>query len=510
LQQVSAPLQEDGSPSDEAAAKHIASALSKGSHVFEWRHRRPDDGDWDAEVHLMSFQHGKRTLLQFSLQDITERKRAEDKLEQLAFFDTLTGLPNRALLLDRLQQTLAASQRQDQPVTLLFLDLDRFKEINDTLGHSIGDGVLKGVARRLQGVLRQEESMARIGGDEFVVVAAGADQMASALVAERLIAALGEPIEVRGHRFAQGVSIGIAQFPHDGATPELLLRHADVAMYGAKSAGSGYRFYRPEMSEGLAERMALARDLKAALQKGRAELELYFQPQVDLRGGELIGAEALMRWHRPGREPIGPAVFVPIAEERGMMGELGAWVLQHACQQLNTWQAEGLRLPGRLAVNIAAQQIESPDFPDQALGIVRNAGLSPAQFELELTESGLMHNVELAINIAGRLKAAGFAMAIDDFGTGYSSLAYLKRLPANKVKIDMSFVRDMLVDRNDHAIVTTIIAMGRTLDLRTIAEGVETLQQAEALLALGCDEAQGYYFGRPEPAAIFARKWLGC
>lgn len=506
---VSAPLQDDGSTSAEAATRHIELALRKGSDVFEWRHRLPDGEEWDAEVHLMSFHHQERTLLQFSLQDVTERKRAEDKLEQLAFFDTLTGLPNRALLLDRLQQILATAQRHERGVTLLYLDLDRFKEINDTQGHTVGDIVLKEIASRFEAVLRADESIARMGGDEFVVIVAGASQVATALVAERLTGALAAPVEVNGLPFSLGMSIGIVQYPADGTTPELLLRHADVAMYRAKSSGGGYRFYRPEMSEGLAEHMALAHDLRAALQGQHGELALHYQPQVDLRNGALIGAEALIRWHHPDQGMISPAAFIPIAEERGMMGELGAWVLREACRQLNTWQAEGLALPGRLAVNIATQQIESADFPDQAVAIVRNAGLSPEQFELELTESGLMRNVELAINIAGRLKVAGFALAIDDFGTGYSSLAYLKRLPANKIKIDMSFVRDMLEDRNDKAIVTTIIAMGRTLELQTIAEGVETVNQAESLLELGCGEAQGYHFGRPEPAASFAERWLG-
>ncbi len=505
---VSAPAQHGGLPSAEAASEHIRQALEQGSRVFEWRHRRPDGTEWDAEVHLMAFDYQGRTLIQFSLQDITERKTAKDALQRLAFYDTLTELPNRALLLDRLGQALATVHRHEQSLALLFLDLDRFKEINDTQGHSVGDRVLQEVARRFQSVLRQDESMARMGGDEFVVLAMGADQVVSALIAERLIAALAVPLEIMGHRFSLSASIGIVLYPQDGRTPDDLLQHADVAMYRAKSSGGGYRFYRPEMSAGLAERMMLARDLRAALQRRGGELSLHFQPQIKLENGELVGAEALMRWHRPEHGDISPALFIPIAEERGMMAELGTWVLEEACRQLNTWQAEGRSLPGRLAVNIATQQIESLDFPDLALAIVRRAGLSPSQFELELTESGLMRDVELAINIAGRLKAAGFALAIDDFGTGYSSLAYLKRLPMSKVKIDMSFVNDMLIDHNDYAIVNTIIGMGRTLDLMTLAEGVETRAQAETLLAMGCYQAQGYYFGRPEPGAAFARRWL--
>jgi diguanylate cyclase (GGDEF)-like protein/PAS domain S-box-containing protein len=505
---VTTPFQYDGRPSAEVIEEHVRLGLEQASDVFEFRHRRPDGSEWDAEVHLMAFRFSDRTLLQISLQDITERKGAKAKLQRLAFYDTLTGLPNRALLLDRLEQALANAQRHEQSLGLLFLDLDHFKEINDTQGHSMGDRVLQEVARRFQSVLRQDESMARMGGDEFIVLAAGADQVTAALIAERLLATLNEPLAAMGNRFSLAASIGIVLYPLDGKTADDLLQHADVAMYRAKSSGGSYRFYRSEMSNGLAERMVLVRDLKAALQKHHGELSLHYQPQVSLEDGRLTGAEALMRWHSPEHGMLSPAVFIPIAEERGLMVELGAWVLEEACQQLNTWQAEGLMLPGRLAVNIATQQIESIDFPEQALAIVRRAGLSPEMFDLELTESGLMRNVELAINIAGRLKAMGFSLSIDDFGTGYSSLAYLKRLPVGKVKIDISFVRDMLDDHNDYAIVNTIIGMGRTLDMTTLAEGVETPAQAETLLAMGCLAAQGYHFGAPESAAAFARRWL--
>jgi diguanylate cyclase (GGDEF)-like protein/PAS domain S-box-containing protein len=505
---ISPPLQPDGRTSVEAGREFTRRGLEEGNVVFEWRVRDRDGSEWDAEIHLMAFHHAGRALLQCSLQDITERKLARERLQQLAFYDTLTGLPNRAQLMDSLRRALSAALRHNTPVALLFLDLDRFKEINDTRGHGIGDSVLQRVARRFQAVLREEENLARMGGDEFVVLAEGVDQVGSALIAERLLGALSTPLDVNGDEYVIGASIGIVLSPADGTTPDELLRHADVAMYRAKSSGGGYRFYRPEMSEGLSERMILANDLKATLGRGGHDLELHYQPQFDLRSDLLVGAEALIRWRHPRLGFITPAQFIPIAEERGMMADLGAWVLAEACRQLNTWQAEGYALPGRLAINIATQQIESIDFPDQALGIVRRAGLSPEQFELELTESGLMRNVELAVNIAGRLRAMGFALAIDDFGTGYSSLAYLKRLPMATVKIDMSFVRDMLDDHNDYAIVSTIIAMGRTLEMQTLAEGVETLAQAETLFAMGCYTAQGYLFGRPERPAAFAQRWL--
>ncbi len=508
---VSAPLQEDGSDAGEAARAHIEQALTRGSHVFEWRHRRPDGEEWDAEVRLMTFHHAGRTYLQFSLQDITERKQVARQLEYLAFHDVLTSLPNRVLLLDRLRQALVLARRRRGETCLLLLDLDRFKEINDTQGHSVGDAVLVEVSRVFQAVLRQGESIARVGGDEFVVLAPGADQAAAEMIAERLVAALRIPLEVKGQSFSLGVSIGIAGSPADGDTAEILLRHADIAMYRAKAAGGGYRCYSADMSAGLAERMALARDLKAELRgqngDGAPALTLHFQPQVSLRDHGLVGAEVLLRWRR-GEAMVSPAEFIAIAEERGMMGELGDWVLTRACHQLSAWQQAGTPLRGRLAINIAAQQIESALFPAQAEAIIREAGLDPTQFELELTESGLMHNVDLALAHIVRLQDSGFAFAIDDFGTGYSSLAYLKRLPVDKIKIDISFVRDMLEDRNDHAIVHTIIGMGRTLELTIIAEGVETEAQAGALLALGCDEAQGYHFGRPLPAAAFAQRWL--
>jgi len=505
---VSTTLQPCGRTSQERVGEHIRTALENQYDVFEWRHRRPDGSEWDAEVHLMAFAYRDQKLLQISLQDITERNGAKIKLQHLAFYDTLTGLPNRALLLDRLEQALSTALRHAQPLALLFVDLDHFKEINDTQGHTIGDRVLQEVARRFQSVLRHDESMARMGGDEFVVLAAGADQVGAALIAERLIAALGEPLETMGRQFSLSASIGIVLHPLDGQSSDDLLQHADVAMYRAKAAGGGYRFYQPEMSHGLAERMVLLRDFKTALQQDNGELSLHYQPQVRLDSGKLIGAEVLMRWHSAAHGRVSPALFIALAEERGLMTELGAWVLQHACRQLNIWQAEGRALPARLAVNIATQQIESIDFPDQALAIVHQAGLSPHMFDLELTESGLMRNVEQAISIAKRLKAAGFSLAIDDFGTGYSSLSYLKRLPLDKVKIDISFVRDMLVDHNDYAIVNTIIGMGRTLDMTTLAEGVETAAQAETLLAMGCLAAQGFHFGRPESAEAFAAHWL--
>ena len=505
---VAAPVQYDGRASAEVAREYLDMALRRGSQIFEWRHRRPNGEEWDAEVHLMAFAHGDETLLQFSLQDITERKRAEEKLEHLAFYDPLTGLPNRALFQDRLSQAINAGMRHGKLVAVMFLDLDRFKEINDTQGHAVGDLVLVEVAHRFQAVLRQEESLARVGGDEFIVLAQVLDQSAAVLIAERVRMALAVPVEVKGLHYPLRVSIGIAMYPDDGRTADDLFKHADVAMYRAKAYGSGYRFYEPEMSAGMADRLALARDLQQALHGPAGQLALHYQPQVKLATRSLVGVEALLRWKHPTLGMVSPGAFIPIAEERGMMRELGEWVFREACRQVARWQAAGLHLHGRLAINVAAQQMDDKEFATMALAIVEEAGLKADMFELELTESGLMRNVGQAMGLMGTLKVMGFALAIDDFGTGYSSLAYLKQLPADKIKIDMSFVRDMLENHNDHAIVATIIGMGRNLRLKTIAEGVETPNQVEVLLALGCDEAQGYFFSQPLAAEEFARAWL--
>lgn len=439
--------------------------------------------------------------------DITQRKATDEKIRHLALFDTMTGLPNRTLFMDRLKQTLANAERHGRQLAILFMDLNRFKEINDTQGHGVGDQVLVEVARRFQTTLRGEETLARLGGDEFVVVAEAVNHVAAILIVERLQQALVEAIAINGHTFSVGVSIGIAFYPEDGLTSEDLLKRADIAMYRAKALGGGHLAYQPEMSVGLADRMQIAKNLSHAMHAG--ELELYYQPKVHLDTGTLSGAEALLRWNDPERGWVSPAEFIPIAETRGMMGALGKWVLQEACRQMKAWQQAGLQFPGRLAINLAAQQLDEGDIAGNILKIVRAAGLTPACLELELTESGMMGNVDRAIEVMQVLKTAGFALSIDDFGTGYSSLSYLKRLPADTLKIDISFVRDMLKDHHDYSIVTTIIGMARNLGLKAIAEGVEESAQAEALLALGCDEAQGYYFGHPEPAHVFAQKWLG-
>lgn len=494
---------------DPAAFDEVASrVLDHGEWRGEITQRRKDGSTLIVESQrtLVRDENNQPQSILVINTDVTLRKATDEKIRYLALYDTLTGLPNRSLFMDRLQQALANAERYGRRLAILFMDLNGFKEINDTQGHGVGDQVLIKVARRFQATLRGEETLARLAGDEFIVAADAVDQVAAVLIAERLQQALAEPIATNGHTFPIKVSIGIAFYPEDGVAIEDLLRRADIAMYRAKALGGGHLAYQPEMSAGLAERMEIVQSLDIALNAGT--LELYYQPKIDLQTGSLSGAEALLRWNDPERGWISPAKFIPIAEARGMIGALGKWVLQEACGQMKAWREAGHHFPGRLAVNLAAQQLDEANIVDNILAVVQAAGLTPACFELELTESGLMGNVEHAIEVMEALKASGFALSIDDFGTGYSSLSYLKRLPADALKIDMSFVRNMLKDRHDYSIVTTIIGMAGNLGLKVIAEGVEESAQAEALLALGCDDAQGYYFGHPEPAHIFAQQWL--
>jgi len=354
--------------------------------------------------------------------------------------------------------------------------------------------------------VRREDSLGRFGGDEFIVIADGAREAEATLCAERLVGALAEPIIVHDQSFLLGASVGIALYPGDGRLPDELMKHADIAMYRAKAGGGGIRLYQPGMSSALGERVALARDLRAALSRGD-ELSLHFQPQIDLATGALSGIEALLRWNHPSLGAISPATFIPLAEERSMMLDLGDWVLRAACRQLAAWKATGWTPPCRLAVNVSAQQLDAPDALARARRIIEAAGVGMDDIEMELTESTLMRNIEHAMVVLHEFRAAGIALSIDDFGTGYSSLAHLKRFPVERLKIDMSFVRDMLNDPNDYAIVGSIIGMARPLRLITVAEGVEQAAQADALRALGCAHAQGFLFGRPVTAEEFARRW---
>lgn len=476
---------------------------------YQVEHRIEIDGEtrWlEERAELCQDAEGRLYWAIGTVQDVTERKRSDGRIEKLGYYDALTELPNRSYFRESLKKKLALARAQGHPLALLFIDLDRFKEINDTLGHQAGDRVLAEVARRFRDTVRQDELLARLGRDEFVVVADDTDRQGAEAIALRLLAEMRKPVGVRGIDFPLGASIGIAVYPDDATSVQNLIKHADIAMYRAKSAGGGHRFYSPEMGERLRRDLELVQRFGQALHNGC--LQLHYQPKVSLADGTLTGVEALLRWHDPDWGWVSPADFLPVIEERGMMVRLGEWVLAEACRQLCTWRDAGLPLPPRVAINVSAHQIDEKDFAERALAIIEGAALPPSRFEIELTESSMMRDPRCAMDVMQALVEAGFAFSIDDFGTGYSSLSYLKRFPVHTLKIDRSFVRDMFEDGSDHGIVRTIIAMAQNLGLTPLAEGVEDARQAASLQALGCREAQGFHFGRPLPAADFAETWL--
>lgn len=627
---VSTPTQYDGRDSTLLAFENIQLALRNRAHVFEWRHRRPDGVVWDAEVHVFAFEHAGKTLLQFSMQDITARKRAEadlrisatafesqegmvitdankqilrinaacseitgyapeevigqtprvfssgrhdtafydqlwssihstgswkgeiwnrrkngeiypqwahisavrgpdgtvthyvasfidisqrksaeDEIRHLAFYDPLTRLPNRRLLLDRLRQAVIASARSDAAVALLFIDLDNFKTLNDTMGHDKGDLLLESVARRLTACVREEDTVARLGGDEFVLMVEGLSRQGgdaadhARVVAQKVLDALAEVHDLDGLRYACTASIGVSLSGPESDSVDELLKRADLAMYQAKAAGRNtLRFFDPHMQATVMAHAALEADLRAGLQS--SQLVLYYQPQVDA-AHRITGAEALVRWQHPRRGLVSPAEFIPLAEETGLILALGHRVLEVACQQLVAWAQEPATEHLTMAVNVSARQFHQADFVDQVLAVLARTGARPQRLKLELTESLLVSNFEEVITKMQALRGHGVSFSLDDFGTGYSSLAYLKRMPLEQLKIDQSFVRDVLTDINDAVIAKTIITLAQSLGLGVIAEGVETQAQREFLGQAGCHAYQGYYFSRPLPIDVFAR-----
>ena len=430
---------------------------------------------------------------------IGAQQLAEARLRHLAHHDALTDLPNRSLLNDRLGVAMGHARRDGQPLALLFIDLDRFKYVNDSLGHPVGDRLLQTVAKRLQAVLRDGDTLARLGGDEFVVLVEGLKAAEDAgRVAQKLLDALQAPVLLDGHELFVGGSIGISLFPQHGDTIEALVRCADSAMYRAKDAGRNtYRFHTREQATQSRERFDLEHGLRHAVARG--ELRLLYQPQADCRSGEIIGVEALLRWHHPERGVVPPDRFIPLAEEIGLIGHIGQWVLDTACAQARAWELAGR--PLRVAVNLSGQQVSADGLVDVVRAALAASGLSPRLLELEITEGHILKRVEHCIDTLHQLKALGITLAIDDFGTGYSSLSYLKRLPVDRLKIDRSFVEGVPADHDDVAIVATILAMARNLGLAVIAEGVETPDQLAHLTAAQCAEYQGYLLGRPMPAA---------
>ena len=430
------------------------------------------------------------------VEDITDRKAAEERVQLLAYYDALTGLPNRTLLQDRLSQALASARRRKDKVALLFLDLDRFKIINDSLGHSVGDLLLKEVAERLKRWAREQDTVARLGGDEFLIVLTDVkDIPGAAVAAERLMDAMTAEFVVQGHLLRVSCSLGISIFPEHGADGETLIKNADAAMYSAKDYGrNNFQFFTQDMNAEVVERLTLESSLRLALEK--KELFLVYQPQMDIASGRITGLEALLRWQHPELGLVPPDRFIRIAENSGLIVPIGEWVLRTACSQARKWQDEGL-LAVPVAVNVSAVQFRQEGFRKMIDRVLRETGLAPQYLELELTESLLLSNADVTLSVLRGLKAMGLKLAIDDFGTGYSSFGYLKHFPVSKLKIDGSFVRDVAVNPDDAAITTAIISMAKSLSLKVIAEGVEDEAQMSFLRAHQCDEIQGYYFSKP-------------
>ncbi len=473
-----------------------------------WNRRKNDEvfPEW-LTISAVRDSEGCVTHYVSTLMDITLRKAAQEEIRHLAFYDPLTGLPNRRLLHDRLRVAMAASARRDRQGALLFIDLDNFKTLNDTLGHAMGDLLLQQVAKRLSGCVRDRDTVARLGGDEFVVMLEDLGTQSqeaakqSRIVGEKILGVLNRPYDLAGSEYHNTPSVGITLFGGQQEDIEELMKRADLAMYEAKATGRNtFRFFDPQMQAVVTARVALERDLREALQK--QEFFLCYQPQVD-SAGRIVGAEALLRWQHRQRGFVSPAEFIPLAEETGLILPLGLWVLETASAQAAVWAAEAGREDFTVSVNVSARQLLQPNFVEQVLGVLGNTGTNPHNLKLELTESMLLDKNQEIIAKMTALKERGVGFSLDDFGTGYSSLSYLKRLPLDQLKIDQSFVRDLLTDPNDEAIARTIVALASSLGLSVIAEGVESVEQRDVLAAQGCHTYQGYLFSRPLPLADF-------
>ena len=465
---------------------------------FRIRHR---DGQWrtfeSLGTNCVENPHIRGVV--FNSRDVTDRKAIQERIQHLAYHDNLTGLPNRGLLQDRLAHSIARAERSNRKVAVLFIDLDNFKNINDTLGHDVGDELLRQVAKRLRACVRTGDTIARQGGDEFIVLLDSLeDGRAASLVAQKILTSLRSAFELGGTEQHVSGSVGIAVFPEDGRDAQTLMKNADTAMFHGKGVGKNtYQYFTAQMNIAVKRRMTLESALRrAVLQK---DFVLHYQPQVNLETGTIEAVEALVRWKTEDSGTVMPGDFIPLAEETGLINEIGEWVLREACRQNKEWQDRGLA-PRRMAVNLSARQFSDKAFLDTVMRVVQDTGLDPKWLELEITESQVMRQTEGMILLLNRLSEMGIHLAIDDFGTGYSSLSYLKRLPIQKLKIDQSFIRDITVDPNDAAIVVAIINMAKSLDLQTIAEGVETAGQLSLLRSKGCRTGQGYYFSAPMAA----------
>ncbi|HJV84425.1 MAG TPA: EAL domain-containing protein [Noviherbaspirillum sp.] len=483
-------------------ALHAGSPLSDAE--FRVMHR---DGSvrWvHCRIRLVLDAQGQPSRIDGVSTDITQRKSAEQQVQMLAYYDNVTALPNRRLLQDRLEQAMHMASRSSKKVALLFMDLDNFKNINDSLGHHVGDMLLREIGRRLQQCVRGEDTVARIGGDEFLVVLPDIDRGEQAVpVAEKILAATARPFLLQEHQIHTTISIGISVYPDDGRDAHELVRHADAALYQAKGHGrDNYQFFTDELNRQITRSSGIERDLRHAIETG--ELALWYQPQVDAREGRLVGAEALLRWRHEGRPFLTPSEFIPVAEERGLINRIGEWALREACAQCRRWQLEGLH-PVPIAVNVSPIQFQQKGFADLVTGILEETRLDAKFLELEITESAIMRRASQVADLAMRLRDIGVRISIDDFGTGYSSLSYLKQIPIDKIKIDRSFVADMMRDDDDDAITYAIVNLAHSLNLRVIAEGVESRAQIDRLRFFGCDEVQGHYYSSAVSADTFER-----
>jgi len=455
---------------------------------------------WQSEQTLRGQIHSLEHMVAVRTMGL---EAANDQLRHLATHDALTGLPNRVLLDDRLEQTVVHAERDDQRFAVMVLDLDRFKFINDSLGHRAGDELLNQVARRLQSVASKFDTVARVGGDEFILVlGSAADRPTAAGVAQRVFDSLKSPVRISGVDLHVATSIGIAFFPADGTSSDNLIAHADAAMYCAKQRGrNNLQFFEPGMDTATRDRVKLESDLHAAL--ANRQFELHYQPKVDTATDDFHSAEALIRWQHPVHGTIMPEDFIPLAEESGLINAIGEWVLREACRQCKAWQREGLP-PLRVAVNVSASQFRQGNLLDVIHSAVNDAGLDPRFLEIELTESAVMTNPEESASILERLSHIGVLVSVDDFGTGYSSMSYLRRFPIDKLKIDRGFVKDLITRADDASIVQAIISLAHSLRLKVVAEGVETPEQLDSLRSMGCDQYQGFHFSPPLSANDFS------
>jgi diguanylate cyclase (GGDEF)-like protein len=438
------------------------------------------------------------------VRDITARKHAEQRLQHLAHHDALTGLPNRTLFYDTLTRTLALAHEDNWTVAVLFIDLDNFKNVNDTLGHAIGDALLMAFSERLMHCVRVRDTVGRLGGDEFALILLVPEgQQGAALVAQKIRAALQAPFHLLGHDISVSASIGITLHPGDASDPDTLIKYADTAMYQAKQAGRDtYRFFTAQMNTDVLARLELEMALRKAIE--RSQFTLHYQPKVQLHSGRVTGLEALLRWDRPGHGPLSPAIFVPVLEEMGLIAKVGNWVIATACAQIGLWLRSAVGAV-QVAVNVSGRQFLDGDLDTEIANCLAAHGIPAELLEIELTETSLMANTERTSAILGKLRQRGILVAIDDFGTGYSSLAYLHRFPIDKLKIDIAFIRHVTSNPDDAAIVRAIISMAHSLKLDVVAEGVETAAQRGFLAHLQCDQIQGYHVSRPlDTAAITA------